>query len=234
MNVFEEHAKEQFHVHKGRSLTNLQELMDYLPLMDDDQFAYHVKGSKNDFSLWAEHIGAEQDVVELIKSATSREELQHALLNARDGSHIGIDEDDLFIKLKEEYAQRNETMLDKFDNIATHMQEALDDEMPEKLQKVEENLRDRYEELRLKVSEMRKAGKDTLIAALVLRQFAGKIAYAHASREEKDYEQAAGILKSVQEELDEAERFEEVNIRRDVLAMAGEEIKTDQIEKQVR
>ncbi len=129
--------------------------------------------------------------------------------------------DEEFAPERDRWAHENERLGEKFDTVIKSLQDAVADPFPEELAKVEERLRVRYDELRLRVTEARKAGKDMLVPALVLRQFPAKLALAHATREHKDYEIARIVLEQAQFEIDEAINAPVVDVRAEVLRMAG-------------
>lgn len=129
--------------------------------------------------------------------------------------------DEEFAPERDRWTKENERLSEKYDTVIKGLQDAVADPFPQDLAKREEQLRTRYDELRLRVSELRKAGKDMLIPALVLRQFPAKIMMAHATRDPKDYEIVRILLDQAKYEIDDAENQPVVDVRKEVLRMAG-------------
>jgi len=129
--------------------------------------------------------------------------------------------DEEFKPFRERWTKENERLSEKYDNIISAMQATVANPFPEELAKIEEKLRARYDDLRLHVSEARRAGRDMLMPSLVLREFPAKLVVAHATREPKDYEIARLTLDSAQYELDDALNATVVDVKKDVLRMAG-------------
>jgi hypothetical protein len=73
----------------------------------------------------------------------------------------------------------------------------------------------------VKVSETRRSGKDTLMPALVLRQFTPKLNLARVTRERKDFELARIVLDEADFELRQVIETSEIDVKKEVLAMAG-------------
>lgn len=129
--------------------------------------------------------------------------------------------DEEFKPFRERLGKENERLSEKYDGLISSLQAAAADPFPETLAKIEEKLRVRYDELRLRVSESRRAGKDMLIPSLVLREFPAKLVLAHATREPKDYEIARLTLESAQFEIDEAVNATVIDVKKEVMKMAG-------------
>lgn len=129
--------------------------------------------------------------------------------------------DEEFAPERDRWAHENERLGEKFDTVIKSLQDAVADPFPDDLTKLEERLRTRHDELRLRITEARKAGKDMLVPTLILRQFPAKLTLAHATREHKDYEIARLVLEQAQFEIDEAINAPVVDVRADVLRMAG-------------
>ncbi len=224
---------EPFHIYNGPSVRNLQELIDYLPAMTDEQFEHHVHGETNDFATWVEHREAGERLVAAIREAGSRDGLRDVLVRERDGNPEHVDEES-FLGKRQEYDERNEAIQEKFDRLAEEMREGLQDELPGELERLEESLRERYALLRERVTALRKKGKDVFLASLVLRTFRGKLAYAHSTKNANEYGAARRVLEAAEEELVQAEREKPVDVRGEVLALAGEGLNTDEADGTVR
>lgn len=234
-DIFQKNASygREFHIHGGPDVKNLRELLHYLPRMSDEQFSHHVNREKNDFAKWLEDVNGPGSVCEVIRRAGTREDMMNALqarVNEYDADRADHPEeqetaermdDDTFGEMKKDYADRNEEIQDKFDRIAQEMKEAMDDEMPEQLLEIKEELNERYDDLRTKISDLRRQGRDCLMASLLLRQFPAKLGIAEASREKSDFESARDVLVKVQDEVDEIAGTQEMDVKREVLEMAG-------------
>ena len=68
-NVPEEYA---FHVQDGRVLRNMHDLGEALNSIADETYAYHVNGSKNDFSRWVADIIRDEKLTRDLTKASNR------------------------------------------------------------------------------------------------------------------------------------------------------------------
>jgi hypothetical protein len=135
---------------------------------------------------------------------------------------IPIMDDVQFASLRDEYAKRNERMLDRFETIASRLKASLEDPMPQDLTKRAEELKEHYEELRVRISDLRKQGKDMLMPSLELRRIPPKIAWAKAVRERGAFEEVDKMLDAVRAEIDEVLHGSELDVKKEVLAIAGQ------------
>jgi len=53
----------------GKIIANLVELRDTLASMADEVFQHHVTSDRNDFAEWVQHVLADQELAELLRSA---------------------------------------------------------------------------------------------------------------------------------------------------------------------
>lgn len=67
--------KKYFWLANGAVIRNLYELSDALKTMDDDLFARHVNGSKNDFAKWIDDVIKNRNLAERIGKAKSKREI---------------------------------------------------------------------------------------------------------------------------------------------------------------
>lgn len=116
-------------------------------------------------------------------------------------------------------ADDKDKIADKFDAIHQRFQESLHPEVPKEIEEKIDALGERYVDLKRKISEVRKEGKDPLIAEFVLRPFQSKLKFASVTQDRRDFETAELILKEAQTELDDAIAFEEPNVKAEVEAM---------------
>jgi predicted nucleic acid-binding protein len=134
---------------------------------------------------------------------------------------VQLQADEEFDKHKSDIVEANERISAKYEEIAKRMQSALADPLPKELEQRAEALKSRYADLMAKISEARRSGKDVLIAALVIKQFTPKLGLALATRDMKDFGIAGVILDQAEAELREAIEAQEIDVKRQVLAMAG-------------
>lgn len=64
-----------FHLKSGQSVHSIQELLYYLPRMDDETFRHHVSETRNDFSLWIKYVFGSEKLAEHILFCSSRKDL---------------------------------------------------------------------------------------------------------------------------------------------------------------
>jgi hypothetical protein len=133
---------------------------------------------------------------------------------------VPLQEDERFEPVKPELIARNEAIGKKYEDIAKQMQEAILDPMPKQFEQLTEQLRTRYSELMLKVSEARRAGRDVIVPSLALHQFLPKLNLARVTREAKDFELARIVLDETDFELRQVLEEKEINVKAEVLAMA--------------
>ncbi len=135
----------------------------------------------------------------------------------------------------EEKIEQNEQEIKKLVEQVTEHNKVIDDDYYEKLIRLQkkkklvpdeheeekheaklETLKERLSELRSRISEARKSGKDPFIADLLLRNVNAKIKMANVTHEEKDYRIVENILKEVELELEEAIKTKELNIKKEI------------------
>ena len=66
---------EAFHLHNGKILASLNDLIHELEVMSEDVFHHHVTTKRNDFSAWIEHVFHEKKLSENMRGHNRREEL---------------------------------------------------------------------------------------------------------------------------------------------------------------
>ncbi len=77
-------------------------------------------------------------------------------------------------------------------------------------------LKERLNELKSRVSEARKEGKDPFMADLVLRNVNAKIKMAEVTHNKYDFETVERILNKAELELEEALKEEEFNVKKEI------------------
>jgi uncharacterized protein YecT (DUF1311 family) len=78
------------------------------------------------------------------------------------------------------------------------------------------NLNEKLKELKARISDARKEGKDPFIADLVLRNVNAKIKMAEVTHDKRDFDEVEKILKRAESELEEALKEEELDIKKEV------------------
>jgi hypothetical protein len=77
-------------------------------------------------------------------------------------------------------------------------------------------LKEKFSELKARISNARKSGKDPLIADFMSRSIPSKIRMAEITREEKDFEAAKAAIRNATEELEEAEKEVMINVKKEI------------------
>jgi hypothetical protein len=134
-----------------------------------------------------------------------------------------LQDDELFYQLKDQIAARHEALSEKYDRITKELQDATIVQLPKMLEEQTDALKTRYDDLQIRVSEGRKAGKDMMLPSLLLRRFPPRLQLARATQEPKDFKTAADGLDEAEHELEEQERSTPMDVRAEVLTMAGKQ-----------
>lgn len=77
-------------------------------------------------------------------------------------------------------------------------------------------LSEKLKELKARISDARREGKDPLIADLVLRNVNAKIKMAEVTHDKRDFDEVEKILKRAESELEEALKEEELDLKKEV------------------
>lgn len=236
-----------FRVDGGAVLPSALALRAYLRTISQKEFDAHVTPQKNDYANWVEEVLGEKEIAKRLRMCMTREQMVWVLDDAfaeermdkvvkgkvverkKDkvapgqppfADPVSLEDDVAFTEKTKEITSTNENINKKYEEIAKNMQEAIRDVMPEDLEKMREQLKNRYSELMAKISEARRSGKDMLIPALVMRNFMPKLSLAIATKEKKDFEVAKVILDEGEFELKVALDQTDVNIKKEVMALA--------------
>ena len=144
----------------------------------------------------------------------------------------GIDEkseaDELIIKkLVKEVSETNRKIDEAYEERLRRLdakRKLIPDEKSEEIHQTRiAHLNEALKELKARIGDARKAGKDPFIADLVLRNVAAKIKMAEVTREIRDYEEVEKILKRAESELDEALKEEQINVKEDIIQKLRDE-----------
>lgn len=244
--------QQYFKVDGGPVLPSLLALRAYLRTIPIPVYEHHVTAQKNDFAAWVEHSFGEQELAGRLRKCSSREQMVWVLddifSDARmakvladqevvpqavkavaggveNADGVALQDDAAFEPFKPEIIQTNERISAKYEEVAKRMHDALNDALPEEIEKRIEQLRARHSEIMARISEARRQGRDALIPALVIKQFNPKLALAKATREEKDFTFAELVLNQAEFELKELLEEKIIDVRKEVLALAGIEEK---------
>jgi hypothetical protein len=237
---------ESFTVYKGPVLASLRALRVYLRMIPQEQFEHHVTANKNDFADWIQRVFGDAQLSKRIRACKAREQMVWALDDliaderiqevvkgqepaaakyddapetVQYANPVALQNDAAFDAIKNELVARNEHISQKYEEVIRVLKEAVTDAVPQEIEKLTESLRNRYSELMARISETRKGGKDTLIPALVMRQFPAKLSFARATRDRKDFAIAGAVLDQAAFELQEVVERKEIDVKREVLAL---------------
>lgn len=64
-----------FYAHNGAVLKSEKDMLDWMRTVNDEDFAYHINGDKNDFVPWVKKILKDATLAKNMEGLTSREEL---------------------------------------------------------------------------------------------------------------------------------------------------------------
>jgi hypothetical protein len=225
--IFEKNAewKESFHVWKGPVIRNVRELFEFLDQMSQEQFVHHVNDKKNDIAEWVEHVFEHTEIADEIREIGTKDELYYLLKAKIKFVDTPVDltggvEDKHLLK-EENEGQFDDEVGNRFEDIADKIKQTLDNELSKEEEEMFEKVETRYEEVRQKLSELRKTGKDCVLATLRMKWFLPKLKLAKASRERADVQAADEILDAVEQEMKDIRERKEVDVKKEVYAMAG-------------
>jgi len=102
-----------------------------------------------------------------------------------------------------------------------------DEEIENLLQSLDEEL----QELKAKMSSLRKKGKNTEIAELLTLDFAPKLKMARVTYESEDIENVKNLLQDIMDELRESEEGSDFNHAIDLIKEAYEYIRNDKLKE---
>lgn len=127
--------------------------------------------------------------------------------------------------------------------IVSETNKKIDDEYDERIKKLEDKkklvpeeheqekseariavLQEKLKEIKAKVSDARKSGKDPFIADLILRNVKAKIKMAQVTHDEKDYKLVETILNKAEQELEEALKQEEIDVKKEIMMQLRSDI----------
>lgn len=241
---------EHFKVHDGPLLPSLLALRAYLRMIPQRQFDHHVGHDHNDFAEWVDHVFGEKELAQRMRRSRTREEIAWLIDDAfaeermrkviagnevaakaapipgvESADPVVMQEDTSFDPYKPGISGNNERISAKYDDVAKHLQEAIANPVPRDVERRIDALRTRCQEVTGRISEARKSRHDALIPALVMKQFQPKLAMAIATREEKDFKAADAVLDEAEAELKELLEEKIIDVKAEVLALAGVEEK---------
>lgn len=237
MRVLEDPQK-FFWLKSGKGLRSVKELADAFPKMPDAEFSHHVHAHKNDFALWVDQCLNEPVLAERLRTVHTKSDLQSIIYNwiiqsqkpkpePKKASKEPLNEDQgdvihdpqAFIKYHERDSVEKDALADRFDTMARTFEEHLNPETPERVEKRIEMLQEEYEELRRKISDARREGKDCFIPELILKPFQSKMKYASVTQKEADFEVLDRLLVDARAELEEAVKHVGINVKDEIMKL---------------
>ena len=131
-------------------------------------------------------------------------------------------------KLAEKVTETNKKLDDAYDEKIKSLEDKrkmVPDEKKEEIHEAKISaLKEKLAEIKSRISKARKAGKDPFIADLWLRNVNAKIKIAEATREEKDFKTVENILNYAEQELKQALKEEEVDVKKEIKAKLRKDI----------
>lgn len=228
-----------------KSLENLRDFFDRAQKENHTSFDFHVNNANNDFSNWIYGVFGLKELAEILREIKdpyqAKNVLQYFLEHqddekennkltvktVKDEEHKKVENEPEIKELEndKEYQNMNkdqkdivrhtklsEMLLDKIKqvkkNITEYKSEALD--------KVEVLL-DEYQNIYREISDARKNGKDVFIAQTKLKHIKPKIKYYELSGNIEDYDYIVNLLKDVKNELEEAKKYVEPDLKKEVI-----------------
>jgi hypothetical protein len=76
--------------------------------------------------------------------------------------------------------------------------------------------KEKYNELKARISNARRAGKDPIIADFLSRNIPSKIKMAEFTREKKDFDQVDELIAKATQELEDAEKEEKIDVKKEI------------------
>jgi len=231
-----EDSTKYFWLSSGAGLRSIRELANTLPSMPVDVFSYHVNSEKNDFANWIEGVFHEPELATRLRNCQSKQDFQTVLYNAfirreirefkaKNAEHKAEEEQHVkedaaaFATYRAEDAKRKDALADRFDAMARRFTEDAKPLTPERVLKRIEAITELYRDVRQRITDARKAGKDPLIADLTLRPVPAKLEYCRLTHEEKDFQQVEAIIHEAERELAEELETQAPNAKQDVMRM---------------
>ncbi|MBW2991482.1 hypothetical protein KY348_07320 [Candidatus Woesearchaeota archaeon] len=123
-------------------------------------------------------------------------------------------------KLMEKIGETNRKLEEAYDEKIKRLEAKKklipDEKEEEKHQTRISALKEKLDEIKNRISEARKAGKDPFIAGLWLRNVNAKIKIAQVTHEKKDFKTVEIILNNAEKELEESLKQEEVDVKKEI------------------
>lgn len=227
--------KKYFWFQSGKSMRSISELANSLPSISNEEFSYHVntRTHKNDFADWIEHVFGEKELAIKLRSCRNRIEFQSILYNYMIRDDLKqrkkkkterqervetevTSNSEAFVTYHQMSAKKDDALADRFDAVAQRFQDETHPEIPEDVARRIGVLEERYKDLKRKISDTRRSGKDPFLANLLLRNVPAKIAYTRSSQNQQDLDKVEQLLKEVETELEDAHSSKEQNVREEI------------------
>jgi len=148
-------------------------------------------------------------------------EQESKMMNKHDENEEGESDDDRIIKkLVKEITETNRKIDDAYDEKLRRLEikrKLMPDEQSEEIHEARiSGLNEKVRELKSRISDARRSGKDPLIADLMLRSVNSKIKMAEVTREKQDFDEVEKILKRTESELEEALAEEALDVKKEI------------------
>lgn len=236
-----------FYTVDKKILTNLHQLSSYLKNCSRENFNYHVNSIKNDFYNWINDIFGHNVLSEKIKNINDPLEMSKLIDSFLDsqkenngeenGEKIIEKEGDSKSNLEENVNEninnndKNENNNDKNEQVKNEegrFHEFTDEEL-EKFAKfgVKDNdssadekvdyLKTMFSELKNMIKDLRRSGKDLIIAELMMRIVEPKISYYQFTKKQDDYEKVLKIMTDIKREIEYASQQNEVTLADEII-----------------
>jgi len=242
-------ATNSFICHDGEKLETISDFLLELKRAENgylENFNFHTREYKNDYATWLINgfgLSELANKIMPIKDAKEMSKIVNDYFVEKEKpkqEELTIDAKDTTTEKKttpvsEDDAQVGETKK-RIESVSKSSEEKLDEvvDMKKRIFKKSQSMsseielaNEEYAEIYGMISTARKQGKDMFIPELKLRNIKSKIKFLEASREQADYEKVKQLLEDVRTEIEDEERYEPPNLKKEVLEAVKEEIEKE-------
>lgn len=246
MNEYIAPPDKYFYTVDKKALTNLYQLVLYLNGCSDENFNFHVNSQKNDFYRWIKDV-FNISISDKLKNVKNRVEFAKIIndfleenknlektgniadTNATVQKKDSVNNDQKNEDIKKESSFDNkEKVLANIDSKNEKFHEFSDEELEKFTKFVSKEkeipfdekvdyLKTEYNEIKNMIRDLRKSGKDLLIADLLLRVVEPKISYYEQTKNPDDYKKVINIMNDIKREIEYASQQTEVTLADEII-----------------